>query len=123
MKWIKLLFVLSGIYDVLLGVALVLLTAQIFRLAGVTPPNHIGYVQFPALLAVLFGVMFLAIAKDPRSRRDWMLLGMGLKVSYFGLVFWYELLGNVPKLWIPLAWADLVFFLLFYSAWRSLREQ
>jgi hypothetical protein len=122
-KWIKPLFVLSGIYDLFLGVAALLFGAQIFRLAGVTPSNHIEYVQFSALLVILFGVMFLAIAKDPQSRREWILLGMGLKASYFGVVFWHELLGGIPKLWIPGAWADLIFFLLFLAAWRNLRMQ
>jgi len=123
LKWIKFLFIVSGIYDALLGVAALLFGAEIFRAAGVTPPNHIGYIQFPALLVILFGIVFLCIAKDPHRRREWILLGMGLKASYFGLVFCHQLLGDIPKLWIPWAWADLVFFLLFFAAWRGLREQ
>jgi hypothetical protein len=122
-KWIKLLFIASGIYDVLLGVVALFFGAQIFRLAGVTLPNHMGYVQFPALLVILFGIMFLLIARDPYGRREWILLGMGLKASYFGLVFWHELFGEIPRLWIPWAWVDLAFFLLFFAAWRNLRKQ
>ena len=122
-KWINFLFIVSGIYDVLLGVAALLFGVEIFRLTGVTPPNRMGYVQFPALLVILFGIMFICIARDPHGRREWILLGMGLKASYFGLVFWHELLGDIPKLWIPCAWADLAFFLLFFAAWRSLRKQ
>ena len=122
-KWIKLLFLISGIYDALLGVSFLLFGAEIFRLANITPPNHMGYVQFPALLLILFGIIFLSIAKDPDRRREWILFGMGLKASYFGLVFWHELLGDIPKLWIPWAWADLIFFLLFLAAWRNLRKQ
>ena len=41
-KWIKFLFIVSGIYDVLLGVAALLFGVEIFRLTGVTPPNHMG---------------------------------------------------------------------------------
>jgi hypothetical protein len=47
---------------------------------------------------------------------------MGLKASYFGVVFWYELHGGVPMLWIPWAWADLAFFLFFLAAWKNLRK-
>jgi len=123
MKWIKFLFVISGLYDAVLGAAALLFGTEIFRMAGVTPPNHIGYIQFPALLVLLFGIMFLCIAKDPHGRREWILLGMGLKASYFGLVFCHALLGDIPKLWVPWAWADLVFFFLFFAAWRSLCTQ
>jgi|ERR1035441_4548562 hypothetical protein len=122
-KWIKFLFIVSGVYDALLGVAFLLFGAEVFRLAGVTPPNHMGYVHFPALLLILFGVMFLRIARDPHGRREWIPFGMGLKASYFGLVFWYQLHGGIPTLWIPWAWADLAFFLIFLAAWRSLRKQ
>lgn len=122
-KWIKLLFLVSGIYDALLGVSFLLFGTEIFRLANVTPPNHMGYVQFPALLLILFGIMFLLIVRDPHGRREWIPFGMGLKASYFGLVFWHELLGDIPRLWIPWAWADLIFFLLFLAAWRNLRKQ
>ncbi len=120
-KWTKVLFIASGIYDALLGLAFLLFGLEVFRFAGVTPPNHIGYIQFPALLLVLFGIMFLGIAKDPGGRYECIPFGMGLKFAYFGVVFWHQLHGGVPFLWIPWAWADLIFFLLFFAAWRNLR--
>ena len=122
-KWIKLLFVVSGIYDALLGAVFLLFGFEVFRHAGVTPPNHIGYIQFPALILILFGIMFFRIAGDPGGRGEWIPFGMGLKFAYFGVVFWHELRGGVPMLWMPWAWADLAFFLLFFAAWRELRKQ
>lgn len=123
MRWIKLVFISSGVYDAVLGVAFLFFGSEIFRLAGVRPPNHLGYIHFPALLLILFGVMFLQIARDPIGHREWIPYGMGFKASYFGLVFWYELFGGIPLLWVPWAWADLAFFLFFFVAWRSLRKQ
>ena len=38
-------------------------------MAEVTPPNHWAYVQFPAALLVIFGLMFVAIAQDPVANR------------------------------------------------------
>lgn len=122
LKWIKLLFAASGVYDALLGLAFLLFGLQVFQFAGVTPPNHIGYIQFPALLLILFGIMFLQIAAGPEARREWIPFGMGLKCSYFGVVFWHQLHGGVPMLWLPWAWADLAFFLLFFAAWWHLRK-
>jgi hypothetical protein len=92
-------------------------------MAHVTPPNHMGYVAFPALLVVIFGVMFLRIAADPAGRVELIHYGMGLKAAYCGVVFWYDIIGSVPSLWIPFAWADLLFFILFFFAWRSLRAK
>ena len=119
-KWIKILFVVAGIYDLLLGFASVVAAPQIFRAAGVAPPNHWGYVYFPALLVIIFGVMFLRIAADPVRRIELIHYGMGLKAAYCGVVFWFEIIGSVPGLWVPFAWADFVFFVLFFWAWRSL---
>lgn len=117
--WIRIVLIASGIYDGLLGLVFFFVPATVFRVAGVTPPNHFGYVQFPALLLLIFGVMFLRIAADPVARREQILYGMALKASYFGVVFWYQLHGGIPSLWIPWAWADVAFFILFFAAWRS----
>ena len=122
-RWIKLLLLVCGIYDLLLGAVVAIAPAAFFRIAGVTPPNHYGYVQFPALLLIIFGAMFLRAAADPVRRRDVIVYGMALKASYSGLVFWYELHGGVPALWIPWAWADLAFLLLFLVAWRTVSRE
>lgn len=122
-KWIKIVFVVAGIYDLVLGFASVVAAPQIFRFAGVTPPNHWGYVYFPALLVVMFGIMFLRIAAEPVRRIELIHYGMGLKAAYCGVVFLFEITGSVPGLWIPFAYADLVFFVLFFFAWRSLARK
>jgi hypothetical protein len=119
-KWIKALFVVAGIFDTVLGAVSLVASAPIFRAAGVTPPNHFGYIQFPALLVIIFGIMFFRIAANPVARRELIPYGMALKASYFGVVFWYQLTSGVPSLWIPWAWVDLAFFILFFLAWRSL---
>jgi hypothetical protein len=67
--------------------------------------------------------MFLRIAADPVRRIELIHYGMGLKAAYCGVVFWFDLIGSVPGLWIPFAWADLVFFVLFFFAWRSLARK
>lgn len=122
-KWIKVVLTLSGIYDGVIGFVFLLLPATLFRMAGVTPPNHFGYVQFPALLLVIFGIMFLRAAADPVARRESLVYGMALKASYAGLVFWYQLHGGVPTLWVPFAWADTAFFVLFFVGWRQVSRQ
>ncbi|HET8548038.1 MAG TPA: hypothetical protein VFL57_08540 [Bryobacteraceae bacterium] len=117
--WIKVVFAVSGIYDSALGLAFLLFAPQIFARFGITPPNHPGYIQFPALLLIIFGVMFLQVARDPGGHRDLMLYGAALKAAYCGIAFWHELHGGIPDLWMPWAWADLVFCVAFLVAWRQ----
>jgi hypothetical protein len=117
---VRAVFVVGGLYDGLLGTVFFLAPASVFHTAGVTPPNHFGYVQFPALLLVIFGFMFMRIAANPLMRREQILYGMALKASYFGLVFWYQFHGGIPMLWIPWAYADVIFFLLFAWAWKAM---
>ena len=66
---------------------------------GVEPPNHMAYVQFPALLLVLFAIMFYRIAMDPVRNRDLILYGCGLKISYCSLAFWYMFTTGIPSMW------------------------
>ena len=84
------------------------------------PPNHPAYVQFPALLLFIFAVMFFRIAADPVRNRELILYGIGLKIAYCGTAFWYQLAGGIPFMWIPWAWADLIFLALFLVAWNKL---
>lgn len=116
----KLLFVIAGLYDGALGIAFLFFAPSLFQHYQVTPPNHLGYVQFPALILIVFGVMFLRIASDPRRFRDMIPFGMGLKVAYAGIVFYYALTSGIPSMWLPWAWGDSVFLLLFVAAWTSL---
>jgi hypothetical protein len=117
--WIKPLFLIGGLYDAVIGVAFLVFGNRIFAATGVEPPNHPGYVQFPALLLILFGVMFFRIAAEPVRCRDQMLYGIGLKLAYCGVIFGHWLASGVPAIWKPFAWADLAFLALFFVAWRA----
>lgn len=117
-SWRKWLFYVAAIYDGVLGLAFVLFWPAVFRLFDVTPPNHGGYVQFPALLLIIFAFLFLRIAHDPEANRGLIAYGIGLKASYSGLVFGYQLMSGVPAMWIPWAWLDLAFLVLFVLARR-----
>jgi len=122
-KMIKPFYVISGLYDGVLGLAFLLAPGAIFAMYAVEPPNHMAYVQFPALLLIIFGVMFFRIAMDPVKNRELILYGCALKVSYCSMVFFYMATTGVPAMWVPWAYADLVFLVLFVMTWRSLGRQ
>jgi len=119
-RLVSTLFTVAGLYEGILGVAFLVAPAALFDRFGVTPPNHFGYVQFPAALLIVFAVMFFAVAIDPRGNRNLIPYGILLKASYCGLVFAYWLAQGIPDMWKPFAVADLAFAVLFFWAW--LRE-
>lgn len=122
-RWVKILLIVCAVYDGLLGAVFALVPAVVYRTTAITLPNHLGYVRFPALLLLIFAVMFWRAAADPVRHSDTLVYGMALKLSYFALVFWYQLRAGVPHLWIPFAYADVLFFVLFYFAWTQVTKK
>ena len=121
-KTIKMFYVVAGLYDGVLGVAFLLFPAAIYAMYAVEPPNHMAYVQFPALILMIFAAMFFQIARDPVKNRELILYGCALKVAYCSMVFGYMATSGVPAMYVPFAYADLVFLGLFIVTYRSLGE-
>ncbi len=117
-RFVKTIFFVGALYDGFFGVMGILFPFLAFQIFEVTPPNHAGYVQFPAILLLIFGVMFYQVARDPITNRVFMLYGVALKVGYSGLIFYYLLTSGIPGMWVPWAWIDLVFLVLFLLSWR-----
>lgn len=120
---IRALFVVSALYDGLLGIVFLFATGCVFQRFGVTPPNHPGYVQFSAALLIVFAIMFAAIAMDPQGNRNLIPYGMLLKVSYCGVVGFHWFTTGLPSMWKPFCVFDLIFLALFVWAWNALRAQ
>jgi preprotein translocase subunit SecY len=113
----------AAVYDGLLGAAFLFASGTLFRWFGVTPPNHPGYVQFPAALLIVFAIMFIAIAMDPVRNRDLIPYGILLKLSYCGVVLFHWLTAGIPDMWKPFCLFDLVFLIVFAWAWTALRKE
>jgi hypothetical protein len=117
---IRILFAIAAAYDGILGLIFLLRPYFLFERFGVTPPNHPGYVQFPAALLIVFAFMFAAVARDPSGNRNLIPYGILLKVSYCGTVFYHWAVSGVPYLWKPFAFADLLFLGAFLWAFSAL---
>ncbi len=118
--WIRPLFAVAALYDGVLGFAFLLAPGLPFRLFAVTPPNHMGYVQFPAALLLVFGLMFLAVAREPVRNRNLIPYGVLLKVAYCGVTTWYWVAGGLPGMWKPFVIVDAAMGALFVWAYRAL---
>ena len=115
--WIRAVFGLSAVFDAVVGVAFLVAARSLCERAEVPPPNHLGYVQFPALLLLVFAAMFARIAADPLRHRDLMPYGIGLKAAFCATVFGHQVLGDIPSIWVGFAWGDLAFLVAFAAAW------
>lgn len=119
-KQISFLFYIAALYDGILGAAFIFIPSSIFSWFNVTPPNHPGYMHFPAALLVVFAIMFINIARQPFRNRNLIPYGILLKLSYCSVVFWHWFSGGLPDMWKPFAVLDVVFGILFFLAYASL---
>ena len=117
------LFIVAAIYDGLLGAAFLFAGGRVFDRFGVTPPNHAGYVQFPAALLIVFAIMFAAIARDPFRNRNLIPYGILLKLSYCGVVLFHWFTAGVPDMWKPFCIADLIFLVCFAWALKAIGKE
>jgi hypothetical protein len=122
LKTIRYLFILAGAYDFFLGAAFLAVGPYLFRTLGIAPPNHWGYVHFPALLLMVFGCMFFQIAGNPVKHFPLILYGIALKASYCLTVFGHAILSSVPNIWIVFGVFDLAFDVLFILSFRYLKN-
>lgn len=121
-KWIRPLFVFSGLYDFIIGIVFLFFGSQLFDQTGVPQPNHWGYIQFGALLLIIFGLMFIAIAINPHKNRNLIPYGMLLKVAYSGLIFQYWFTTDLPGLFKPFAVIDVLMLIGFVVAYFELAK-
>ena len=120
---IRVLFAVAALYDGLLGIAFLAAAPALFAWVGVTPPNHFGYVHFPAALLIVFALMFWTISVDPVANRGLIRYGILLKVSYCSVVFYHWFTADIPFIWKPFAIADMAFLVLFVWALSWLKRQ
>src|SRR5262249_33252508 len=118
-SWIRGLFAFAGLYDFVIGVVFLFFGPELFDATGVPHPNHWGYIQFGALMLVVFGIMCFTVAYDAVANRNLMLFGMLLKISYTGLVAYYWAKTDLPMLFKPFAFIDAVMFVLFLVAYSK----
>ena len=116
------LFWIAAVYDGVLGLIFLFGGGRILRWFDLEPPNHPGYLQFPAALLLVFALMFTSIARNPRANRHLIPYGMLLKASYCGVVLFHWLGTGLPWIWKPFWFLDLLFLALFAISWWMLRN-
>jgi hypothetical protein len=117
---VRALFAGAALYDGILGLLFLVAPTWVFTRFDINPPHHLGYVQFPAALLLIFSLMFARIAWQPLRQAPLILYGILLKLAYCGITFAYWFTADIPWIWKPFAVIDLVTIGLFAWAWRQL---
>lgn len=119
-KWIVWLFVIAALYDGVLGLLFLAAPGWPFDQFNVPRPNHLGYVQFPAALLLIFGLIFAAIARNPVANRHLIVYGILLKIAYCSVAGWHWIATDIPIIWKPFVVIDAVMGVLFVWAYMVL---
>lgn len=118
-KWIKITFGASALYDGLLGIVFLFFGSMSLDLCGIEKPYNMGFLHFPAMLLILFSLMYWRLATNPVKYRILIPYGIGLKISYASVAFYHWFADSVPTAWLALAWIDVLFIILFFVIWKE----
>ncbi len=118
MRW---LLRIAGVYNLLVGLNLLLFYHELFKFLGLAKPIPIMFVQLVGLLVGLFGVGYLLVARRPLENRNLLWLGLWSKALGCALSFYHVALGSLPPLYVPIViFSDLVYLPPFYLIARRL---
>jgi hypothetical protein len=120
--WIRLLFLVAAVYDIVLGVGFALCFKPVYEWFGIELPNHPAYVQLPGLLIAIFGVGFLFVSASPLRNRSIVVLGILMKLTFSGLTFGHWLFDSIPVVYVVFAICDALFAVLFIAAYLALKR-
>jgi hypothetical protein len=123
LKTIKVIFLLTAIFNFVLGAGLGLFFREINEWSDLQLPNHPAYMQLPSLFVFVFGIGMLFVVYDPLGNRSIMLLGVLMKTSYAVVILGNSFFHTMPLLHVAVAGCDLVHALLFLAAYLATRPQ
>ena len=120
------LFLISALYDLILGIIFTFFYKPVFSLLGVPLPEFTGYISLIGVFLIVLGVGYYYIYRgDLVKNRDLIKVGTLYKFAYAGVAFYYFFLGNVPHL--VFVWGfgvfDLIFAVLFIECLNSTKKK
>jgi hypothetical protein len=124
LKTIRTIYLVGGIYDMVVAVVFGLFFKAIYLNFGVELPNHDGYIQITAAYIFVFGVGYYLVYKNPFEGLGLVIIGILMKLGFCVVVFGHYLFGSIPAMYIPFGLIDLIFgaiFLLTYAPLKKLK--
>jgi len=127
-KCYRSLFVIAGIYDILLGLMFTFFPARAFAALGISEklPAFGGYLTLLGGFVLVIGVAYFLIALgDLRRNVDLILVGTLYKLAYAATAFFYWAQGSLPHVAFGALFgvADAVFFVLMAECFWTVKNK
>ena len=95
-SWMSVVLVIAGIYNLLFGAWAVLFPENIFEVLDMEPPNYAFLWQCIGMIVGVYGIGYLAAARNPL--RHWPIVLVGLLGKIFGPIGFLQtaIAGDIP---------------------------
>jgi len=120
--WIPLLFTFVGCVEFVVGLSFIFLPNQIFALSQIAPIARLEYIQFPALLIMVFGWMMWNVAARPKENANLIPYISLFKVAFIGVVLFTWLTAGASPLWVIFTLFDIAYLIGFIFAYRVIKS-
>jgi hypothetical protein len=114
-NWMKVFLKAAGVYNILWGIAVILLPNLVFELAGMQLPIYPMIWQCVGMVIGVYGVGYWVAGNDPLRHYPIVLVGFLGKI--FGPIgfAWYVFQGLLPLKWgVVIIFNDLIWWLPFF---------
>jgi hypothetical protein len=119
------LYLISALYDFILGISFIFFFKPIFRFLGMNLPENPAYLTFCAVMIALFGILLFMIYLNLSGSRRLIIYAILVKFAYIGTVLYYYLLVGSSYVDMPFlifAGFDFIFALLFIESLKNIRD-
>jgi hypothetical protein len=126
-KYYRLLFLVSAIYDIVLGIIFTFFSSWAFALLGIKEkmPDFSGYLSLIGAFLLVIGIAYFLIYRgNLEKNRDLITVGVLYKLAYCTIAFAYLAMGSIPHhIFVSLfGIADLIFFVLMLECRLHLKK-
>jgi hypothetical protein len=107
-------FVIGGLF--------IFLPDQVFAYFSLGARPDTQYLQLPAVLIMVFGLMMFNVAREPARNLNLILYINLFKVGFISVVIFNWLTKGLPWLWLSFVGFDLTYLIGFITAYRMIKE-
>jgi hypothetical protein len=105
----------AGTFNLLVGMSMICLYHEGYKILGVPKPALILPVQMMGILVGLFGVGYHLVAANPVENRNLLMLGFWSKALCSAAAMYYVIVGKLPWGFLPvLFFSDVIYLPFFY---------
>jgi len=108
-KFIKIGFLIGGIYDLLLGIGVLFFSDLMVDLFGITKPDNMIFVYISGLFLILVG--YILIYSAYRNVEDFLFIGLGsciIRFSYFLIALTVWLTDGIEVMYVLIGCTDVL---------------